>query len=120
MNVYPISRDPGITWNLFCDESVGFSDSRYVGPYIAAVLNEVRRIFIETFGADIVNTHPVLGVLPTADFLKQSAQTLLFSSPQQDSGATSTFISLPMSFATSWSQKKFAKNIGGLRKRFAS
>ena len=65
MNVYPISKGPNIRWNLFCDEAIAFADSRYSGSYVARVLDEVRRIFVDTFGPDVVYAHPVLGVLPT-------------------------------------------------------
>ncbi len=63
MNVYPITREPGIFWNLFSDEFVGFAGSDGISSGIAVVLSEVRRMFIDIFGADTVNSHPVLGVL---------------------------------------------------------
>lgn len=68
MNVYPICSEPGITWNLFCDEAISFAISGYSGPYVARVLNEVRNVFIEIFRQDTVNSHPILGVLPTVGF----------------------------------------------------
>lgn len=60
MNVYPIILGNGITWKLFSEKL-----SPVEGNYVARILFEVREVFIETFGPHIVNSHPVLGVLPT-------------------------------------------------------
>ena len=78
---YPITADPGITWNLFSDAFSGFSGSEEAGPDIACVLNEVRHVFIETFGPNTVNAHPVLGVLPTnEDPQTQRTNAIIFLS----------------------------------------
>lgn len=66
MKTQYIYYSPGISWSLFADEKAEFFYKHT--EEIASVMSHVRRIFIKLiFGANVVNAHPVLSVLPTSD-----------------------------------------------------
>lgn len=76
MNVFPIVLDDGIVWKLFSEDY-----SLQEGRYVAKILFEVRYVFIETFGTHTVNSHPVLGVLPTrGDPQTERSNSIIFIS----------------------------------------
>lgn len=59
-----IYHKDGISWCLFAATHVGFSEYDSWSPvHIASVLAEVRRVFVDTFEKDTVNSHPLLSVL---------------------------------------------------------
>lgn len=62
---YRLSCEPGICWNLFTEEAADLSDNN--GHAISRVLSQVRQVFVNTFGQETVNSHPLLAVLPSRD-----------------------------------------------------
>ncbi len=65
MIYYPISKNCETRWSLFTDKCTNFSCNN--GYNISCVLSQVQQVFLNTFGAAVVNAHPVLAVLPTND-----------------------------------------------------
>ena len=65
MKYFRIATQPEISWGLFSDDDVSFCCSN--GSYIASTLSVVRDCFLDVFGADVVNAHPTLAIIPTTD-----------------------------------------------------
>ena len=65
MNGYYIVHSSEVSWTLFTNTASGFCYN--VGENIAHVLNEVRTVFLDVFGNDIVNSHKILSVISTED-----------------------------------------------------
>ena len=77
-----ISPVPGVSWVLFSDDSSGpFAGN---GNHIACVLNEVRKVFIDTFGEESLALHPILSVVATFDCpMTMRKHHLIFLSSQE-------------------------------------
>lgn len=65
MKYFCIANEPGISWGLVSDDNVSFCCSN--GNFIASALSAVRNCFFDVFGADVVNAHPTLAIIPTSD-----------------------------------------------------
>lgn len=63
MVCYKISTDPNLNWNLFTESDPIFSLEN--GGGITCVLHAVKQEFEDIFGAELVNSHATLAVLPT-------------------------------------------------------
>jgi len=63
---YYIQKSEQISWTLFTDK-LGSPFNGY-GQSIAHVLNEVREVFINIFGRETVDSHPLLAVVATDDY----------------------------------------------------
>lgn len=62
MKCYCIGDNKEVTWSIFTDSSSGFCYE--VGGTIANVLSEVKSVFLDIFGNEIVNSHKILSVVP--------------------------------------------------------
>lgn len=65
MRYYNLASDPGICWGLVSDDSSGFCCSN--ARAVSVALSTVRDCFLDTFGAEIVNSHPKLAIISTSD-----------------------------------------------------
>ena len=86
MQSFPIYTDSQVSWRLFASDNSCTSWCDVYSPIcISAVLAEVRKIFVNTFGPETVNAHPLLSVLYSDEgpvcFRKQR---LIFLSSQGD------------------------------------
>lgn len=78
-----ISPTTGVDWCLFANEYTGFSEGKNLLSDIATILQEVNRVFVETFGVEVIESHPVLSVLYSSDYpVTYRKHLLIFLSAQ--------------------------------------
>lgn len=65
MEGYYIAKTLTTSWVLFAERESGFGDS--IHSSVANVLAEVRKVFIDIFGLQLVEAHPFLSVLQDQD-----------------------------------------------------
>ena len=74
------------SWCLFADNQDKFCiKDPYPAWHIAAALSEVRHVFLQTFGKEVVDSHPLLSVIYNEeDPVCFSTQALIFLSASED------------------------------------
>lgn len=86
MRSFPVCSDSAVSWRLFASDCAGISKRDVDSPaHISAVLAEVREVFVDIFGPETVNAHPLLSVLYSEEGpICFRRQCLIFISSQGD------------------------------------